>query len=530
MRQIYMVGMSHKVAEIAVREKFYISMDVKTEALQHSAFDELLILATCNRTEVYVASDRALETADLVRYVCDLVHQDYDSYSKYFYTKEGEDVARHVMNVCAGLDSVAMGEDQILHQIGRAYDTAHQLGATGNSLNKLFQSAIHTTKRIKTETNLSKLSCNIPFLAMKQVMKTFDDLENRTVYIVGLGEMGTLMLKYVQENTTKIFASSRTFANAEKYADVLTPVPFENRYEVVGKSDVVVLCSACQEPILTRVEFETAIQSKASPQNVIASAARQSNSDNGLALDAPHTQEINEFPSQNVIASVARQSNEALPQKSTHLIIDLGSPRNAEASVGEIPGVEYVCVDDLEKIVSENRRLRMIELSAAQKILQEGIEEFLQWYRMDDIAKDIHSHAEKLVQTATEDAEKLVRSLPDLNEDTKDKIRMMYVRFAKKVANYYLYKVKEENEPSDVQVFLKCLQPERHCEAVARKNPESKDSFPERHCEGSVAAKSESNPERHCEGSVAAKSESNPERHCEASGRGNLKENSSDGI
>lgn len=434
MRQIYMVGMSHKVAEIAVREKFYISMDVKTEALQHSAFDELLILATCNRTEVYVASDRALETADLVRYVCDLVHQDYDSYSKYFYTKEGEDVARHVMNVCAGLDSVAMGEDQILHQIGRAYDTAHQLGATGNSLNKLFQSAIHTTKRIKTETNLNKLSCNIPFLAMKQVMKTFDDLENRTVYIVGLGEMGTLMLKYVQENTTKIFASSRTFANAEKYADVLTPVPFENRYEVVGKSDVVVLCSACQEPILTREEFESAIQFKTN--------------DNGLALDAPHTQEI----------------------KATRLIIDLGSPRNAEASIGEIPGVEYVCVDDLEKIVSENRRLRMIELSAAQRILQEGIEEFLQWYRMDDIAKDIHSHAEKLVQTATEDAEKLVRSLPDLNEDAKDKIRMMYVRFAKKVANYYLYKVKEENEPSDVQVFLKCLQPERHCEASGRGN------------------------------------------------------------
>lgn len=495
MRQIYMVGMSHKVAEIAVREKFYISMDVKTEALQHSAFDELLILATCNRTEVYVASERALKTADLVRYVCDLVHQNYDSYSKYFYTKEGEDVARHVMNVCAGLDSVAMGEDQILHQIGRAYDTAHQLGATGNSLNKLFQSAIHTTKRIKTETNLSKLSCNIPFLAMKQVMKTFDDLENRTVYIVGLGEMGTLMLKYVQENTTKIFASSRTFANAEKYADVLTPIPFENRYEVVGKSDVVVLCSACQEPILTRAEFETAIQSKASPQNVIASAARQSNSDNGLALDAPHTQEI----------------------KATRLIIDLGSPRNAEASIGEIPGVEYVCVDDLEKIVSENRRLRMIELTAAQKILQEGIEEFLQWYRMDDIAKDIHSHAEKLVQTATEDAEKLVRSLPDLNEDAKDKIRMMYVRFAKKVANYYLYKVKEENEPSDVQVFLKCLQPERHCEAVACKNTESKDSFPERHCEA-VARK---NPES---------KDSFLERHCEASGRGNLKENSSDGI
>lgn len=434
MRQIYMVGMSHKVAEIAVREKFYISMDVKTEALQHSAFDELLILATCNRTEVYVASDRALKTADLVRYVCDLVHQNYDSYSKYFYTKEGEDVARHVMNVCAGLDSVAMGEDQILHQIGRAYDTAHQLGATGNSLNKLFQSAIHTTKRIKTETNLSKLSCNIPFLAMKQVMKTFDDLENRTVYIVGLGEMGTLMLKYVQENTTKIFASSRTFANAEKYADVLTPIPFENRYEVVGKSDVVVLCSACQEPILTRAEFESAIQFKTN--------------DNGLALDAPPAQEI----------------------KATRLIIDLGSPRNAEASIGEIPGVDYVCVDDLEKIVSENRRLRMIELSAAQKILQEGIEEFLQWYRMDDIAKDIHSHAEKLVQTATEDAEKLLRSLPDLNEDAKDKIRMMYVRFAKKVANYYLYKVKEENEPSDVQVFLKCLQPERHCEASGRGN------------------------------------------------------------
>ena len=209
--------MSHKVAEIAIREKFYIPMDVKTEALSRSPFDELLILATCNRTEVYVASDLDLNSADLVRYVCNLAHQNYDDFARFFYTKVGEDVVHHVMNVCAGLDSVAMGEDQILHQIDRAYETAHQLKATGNSLNKLFQSAIHTTKRIKTETNLSKLSSNIPFLAMKQVQKTFDDLENRTVYIVGLGEMGSLMLKYVQENTTKIFASSRTFANAEKF-------------------------------------------------------------------------------------------------------------------------------------------------------------------------------------------------------------------------------------------------------------------------------------------------------------------------
>ena len=400
--------MSHKVAEIAIREKFYIPMDVKTEALSHSPFDELLILATCNRTEVYVASDRDLDTAELVRYVCGLAHQSYDDFAKFFYTKAGEDVVHHVMNVCAGLDSVAMGEDQILHQIDRAYETAHQLKATGNSLNKLFQSAIHTTKRIKTETNLSKLSCNIPFLAMKQVQKTFDDLENRTVYIVGLGEMGSLMLKYVQENTTKIFASSKTFANAEKFGDVLTPIRFEDRYSVVGKSDVLILCSASQEPIITKDEFEKAVQATAT---------------------AP----------------------------SKRLIVDLANPRNAESSIGDLPGVQYVCVDDLEQIVSENRRLRMIELEAAQKILQEGIEEFMQWYRMDDIAKDIHVFAEKMVATANDESEKLLRSLPDVSDADKNRIRMMYVRFAKKMANDYLYKVKDSNSAEDVMTYLKCL-------------------------------------------------------------------------
>ena len=408
MRKIYMAGMSHKVAEIAIREKFYIPMDVKTEALTHSPFDELLILATCNRTEVYVASDREITDGELVRYVCGLARQDYDDFAKFFYFKSGDDVAHHVMNVCAGLDSVAMGEDQILHQIGRAYETAHQLNATGNTLNKLFQSAIHTTKRIKTETNLSKLSCNIPFLAMKQVQKTFDDLENRTVYIVGLGEMGSLMLKYVQENTTKIFASSKTFANAEKFADVLTPVKFEDRYEVLGKCDVVILCSACQEPIVTKNEFEKATQ---------------------VAESAP----------------------------SKRLIIDLGSPRNAEASIGELSGVEYVCVDDLEKIVSENRRLRMIELDAAQKILKEGLDEFLHWNRMDEVSKQIHLHAEKMLSTANEESEKLLRSMPELSEDDRHRIQMMYERFAKKMANDFLYKVKAENSPEDVQVFLKCL-------------------------------------------------------------------------
>lgn len=403
MRKIYMAGMSHKVAEIAIREKFYIPMDVKTDALGHSPFDELLILATCNRTEVYVASDREIGEAELVRYVCGLAHQEYDDFAKFFYFKSGEDVVHHVMNVCAGLDSVAVGEDQILHQMGRAYETAHQLHATGNSLNKLFQGAIHTTKRIKTETNLSKLSCNIPFLAMKQVQKTFDDLENRTVYIVGLGEMGSLMLKYVQENTTKIFASSRTFANAEKYADVLTPVRLEDRYKVLGKCDVVILCSICQEPLITKDEFEKA---------------------GGRA----------------------------------RLIIDLGSPRNAESSVGELPGVQYVCVDDLEKIVSENRRLRMVELEAAQKILKEGIDEFLQWYGMDDIAKDIRVIADRMVATANEESEKLLRSMPGLPEADRERIAMMYERFAKKMANDYLYKVKAENPPEDVKVFLKCLE------------------------------------------------------------------------
>ena len=407
-----MAGMSHKVAEIAIREKFYIPMDVKTDALQNSPFDELLILATCNRTEVYVASDSNLDTAELVRYVCSLAHQSYDDFAKFFYTKAGEDVVHHVMNVCAGLDSVAMGEDQILHQIDRAYETAHQLKATGNSLNKLFQSAIHTTKRIKTETNLSKLSCNIPFLAMKQVQKTFDDLENRTVYIVGLGEMGSLMLKYVQENTRKIFASSRTFANAEKFGDVLTPVRFEDRYSVVGKSDVLILCSASQEPIITKDEFEKAIQ-------------------------------------------VAERAEAIVPSK--RLIVDLANPRNAESSIGDLPGVQYVCVDDLEQIVSENRRLRMIELEAAQTILQQGIEDFMQWYRMDDIAKDIHVFAEKMVATANDEAEKLMRSLPEVSDADKNRIRMMYVRFAKKMANDYLYKVKDSNSAEDVMTYLKCL-------------------------------------------------------------------------
>lgn len=413
MRKIYMAGMSHKVAEIAIREKFYITMEMKAEALQHSNFDELLILATCNRTEVYVASDRPLEEGELVRYVCGLAHQKYEDFARFFYCYEGDAVVHHVMNVCAGLDSVAVGEDQILHQIGRAYETAHQAGTTGVSLNKLFQGAIHTTKRIKTETNLSKLSCNIPFLAMKQVQKTFDDLENRSVYIVGLGEMGSLMLKYVQENTTRIFASSRTFANARKFEDVLTPVRFEDRYSVMGKADVMILCSACQEPIVTKDEYS---------------------------------------------ACYRHQDGSDLRQDSAlRLVIDLGSPRNAEASIGELPGVQYVCVDDLEKIVSENRRLRMIELEAAQKILQEGIEEFLQWYRMDDVAKLVSAQAEKMLQMAAEESEKLVRSLPDLSDEDCNRVKMMFERFAKKVASEYLYKVKDKNSAEDVQKYLECL-------------------------------------------------------------------------
>lgn len=407
MRKIYMAGMSHKVAEIAIREKFYIPMDVKIDALKNSPFNELLILATCNRTEIYVASDYEIKKGELVRYVCSLAHQNFETFAKFFYEKEGEDVIKHIMNVCAGLDSVAMGEDQILHQISRAYETAHQMKATKNCLNKLFQSAIHTTKRIKTETNLSKLSCNIPFLAMKQMQQTFDDLENRNVYIIGLGEMGSLMLKYVQENTTKIFASSKTFANAQKYADVLTPIPFENRYDVFGTCDIIILCSACQEPIVTKNEFEKSIKNF----------------------------DVNK----------------------KRLIIDLGNPRNAEACIGNVQNINYVCVDDLEKIVSENRKLRLVEFESAKKILSEGLEEFLQWFNMDEVSKQVHSIAQSIICEANIESKKLLRSMPNLLENDSERISMMFERFAKKMANDFLYKVKENNAPKDVLKFLEYL-------------------------------------------------------------------------
>jgi len=116
-----------------------------------------------------------------------------------------------------------------------------------------------------------------------------------------------------------------------------------------------------------------------------------------------------------------------------------------------------VCVDELQKVVDENRRLRMEELPAAKRILQEGIEEFLQWYRMDDIAKDVHVLAERMVATAEGESEKLLRSLPDVSQADRERIRMMYVRFAKKMANDYLYRVKDANPQADVRSFLDCL-------------------------------------------------------------------------
>ncbi len=119
--------------------------------------------------------------------------------------------------------------------------------------------------------------------------------------------------------------------------------------------------------------------------------------------------------------------------------------------------MQYVCVDNLEKIVSENRRLRLVELEAAQKILQEGIDEFLQWYRMDEVAKQVNIQAEKMMQMAEAESEKLVRSLQDISAEDRDRIQMMFERFAKKMASEFLYKVKDKNTPEDVQKYLECL-------------------------------------------------------------------------
>jgi glutamyl-tRNA reductase len=337
--QLLLVGISHRTAPVELRERVDFQARGVAEALHalaaRGSAREAVVVSTCNRAELYVACDEAAATRqDLIRFVSDFNGVPTADIAPHVYEVTDLDVARHLFRVAAGLDSLVMGEPQILGQVKDAHTVATDARTSGPVLNRLFHASFAVGKRVRTETGLGSGAVSVSYAAVALARKIFGDLGGRSVAVIGAGEMGKLTALHMKSQAVKhITIVSRTMAHAARTAEAIggaSAAPWDELDAVLGASDIVITATGAAAPILTKAHIESVMR----------------------------------------------------PRRNRPLfIIDIAMPRDVEAAAGEIEQVFLYNIDDLQATVRENLARRASEVARAELIVNEEIDRFAGWFR-----------------------------------------------------------------------------------------------------------------------------------------------------
>jgi glutamyl-tRNA reductase len=328
--KIILLGLNHKSAPIGVREKISFSGSAIDEALRgirkYEGIEEALILSTCNRTEIYVASPDMAKALDrLWDFVQASLKTQRQEIEKYFYVLENKAAIEHLFKVASSLDSMIIGETQIFGQVKDAYFKARELNCIGETLEGILQEAIRVGKKVRTQTLIGKGAISTSTAAIELARKIFETLEDKKLLIIGAGKIGELTVKNLgSRGISTVIVANRTMAKAQELAGRFmgTAIKFEDIFACMRTSDII-------------------ISSTSAPHFVIR---------------------------KNQVKEVMRLRNN-LPL----FFIDLGLPRNIEPSVNDIENVYLYNIDDLAQVCDANIKERLNEAGKARKIIEQSL-------------------------------------------------------------------------------------------------------------------------------------------------------------
>jgi glutamyl-tRNA reductase len=346
---IVVVGLSHKTAPVEVREKFATSADVLPAILARLAsrpeLKEVMFLSTCNRVEVFAsasAPDQAEAAARAVRGVmCDHASiGDPEAVAPYFYERTGPEALRHIFRVAASLDSMVLGEPQILGQVKDAFDAATAAGTLGHYLSRCVHRAFTVAKRVRTETQIGAGSVGISSVAVDLAKSIFGDLTDHTVLLLGAGEMAEAAAKSLGKGARHIRVCNRSFERAATLAGSIggDAVQWDALGDELTRADVVVASTASQTHVVTHEIVKRAMKRR---------------------------------------------------KGKTLFFVDIAVPRNVEPSVHAIDNVYVYNIDDLEQQVAEAMKSRKAEAEAAEGIVVQELADFEAWARGQSTAPTI---------------------------------------------------------------------------------------------------------------------------------------------
>lgn len=346
-------GINHKTATVDVRERVAFAPDQLADALQQLRDDtlsqEVAILSTCNRTEIYCTQDQP-NPAVLADWVARYHGLDPSSIAGSSYVHKDAGAVKHMMRVAAGLDSMVLGEPQILGQMKDAWQYARTAGTLGPALDRLFQSTFNTAKQVRTDTAIGANPVSVAFAAVSLARQIFADLSRSTALLIGAGETIELVARHLNEQgVSKLIIANRTLERAEAVSAPLggRAITLNQIPEVLAQCEIVIASTASPLPILGKGAVERALKQR---------------------------------------------------RHQPMFMVDIAVPRDIEPEVGDLADVYLYSVDDLQEVIQENLRSRQDAAAAAERLIDQGTDEFMQRLRSRaavDVLKRYRQRAEQ---------------------------------------------------------------------------------------------------------------------------------------
>jgi glutamyl-tRNA reductase len=370
---LILVGSNHRSAPIEVRERMSFPLERIPEALTRlRALDEVaevLILSTCNRVEVvaWVGADGAAGIDAVKRFLAEAHRLSLPEIDRYAYQLVGSDAARHLFGVACGLDSMIVGEPQILGQVKQAYRAAAAHGTVGPMLDRLLQHCLQTAKRVRTETGIARHAVSVAFAAVALGRQIFGDLTGREALVLGAGKMGDLVARHlVSHGVRGVVFTSRTYTNAVLHAERVggRAVPWEEGVARVGEVDVVISCTGAAHHVLSKADVVRATRGR---------------------------------------------------KRGPLLLIDIAVPRDVDPRVNEIDNVYLYDIDGLQNLVASNLEERRNAAAEAQRLVVREVQAFERWRMSQEITPVIVALREGLLALGQHEIERYRARLASLD-------------------------------------------------------------------------------------------------------------------
>ena len=374
--KLLLTGLSHHTAPVEVRERLAIPESVLAEALgllcQIAGADEAMILSTCNRVEIAVTSENGDATEAVRRFLASRNNAEPGSLDAYLYELSDRDAIRHIFRVAASLDSMVIGEPQILGQMKAAYAAAHELGTLHGILDDVLTRAFGVAKRVRNETEIGRSAVSVSYAAVELARQIFGSLKGKTVLIAGAGKMSELAARHLHRSgCDRILVTNRTRRRAEEMAALFEGevIDYEAWKPRLAEMDIVLTSSGAHDYILRKDEVKRAID---------------------------------------------KRRNRPM------FVIDIAVPRNVEPSVNELENVFLYDIDDLGKAVEENRKTRQREAEDAEQIIDGEIDRLLSRWKAREVAPTLVRLQQQLDEMARLEMERVKGKLGELTPQQEE--------------------------------------------------------------------------------------------------------------